>query len=60
MEEKGSSMTDTAPLVKLKNAMQKLQLEIGQFDVRVGVLEHTLLTARLRAKKNHLLQPMRA
>lgn len=51
MEQQGTSMTDTGPLVKLKNAMQRIQEEIGQFEVRLGVVEHALLESRAKAKK---------
>ncbi|KAF3857744.1 hypothetical protein F7725_010945 [Dissostichus mawsoni] len=43
MEEKGSSMSDGAPVVKIKQSLTKLKQEIIQMDVRIGVVEHTLL-----------------
>ncbi|XP_059828317.1 intraflagellar transport protein 57 homolog isoform X1 [Hypanus sabinus] len=52
MEEKGSSMTDGAPLVKIKQALTKLKQEITQMDIRIGVVEHTLLQAKLKEKSN--------
>jgi estrogen-related receptor beta like 1 len=36
MDDRGSSMTDTAPLVKMKQAMQKLKGEIKQMELRIG------------------------
>ncbi|XP_005998731.1 intraflagellar transport protein 57 homolog [Latimeria chalumnae] len=52
MEEKGSSMTDGAPVVKIKQALTKLKQEIIQMDIRIGVVEHTLLQANLKEKSN--------
>ncbi|KAM3605280.1 uncharacterized protein V6R79_023389 [Siganus canaliculatus] len=52
MEEKGSSMSDGAPVVKIKQSLMKLKQEIVQMDVRLGVVEHTLLQAKLREKSN--------
>ncbi|XP_068424026.1 intraflagellar transport protein 57 homolog [Clinocottus analis] len=50
MEEKGSSMSDGAPVVKIKQSVTKLKQEILQMEVRVGVVEHTLLQAQLKEK----------
>uniref|UniRef100_A0A8C0YG70 Intraflagellar transport protein 57 homolog n=1 Tax=Cyprinus carpio carpio TaxID=630221 RepID=A0A8C0YG70_CYPCA len=60
MEEKGST-----PVVKIHQSLTKLKQEIEQMDVRMGVVEHTLLQAKLREKNNmtrdmhatHLLEP---
>ncbi|KAJ8337304.1 hypothetical protein SKAU_G00385240 [Synaphobranchus kaupii] len=52
MEEKGSSMTDGAPVVKIKQSLTKLKQEIVQMDIRMGVVEHTLLQAKLKEKSN--------
>lgn len=52
MEDKGSSMSDGAPVVKIKQSLTKLKQEIVQMDVRIGVVEHTLLQAKLKEKSN--------
>uniref|UniRef100_A0A3Q3WC67 Intraflagellar transport protein 57 homolog n=1 Tax=Mola mola TaxID=94237 RepID=A0A3Q3WC67_MOLML len=52
MEEKGSSMSDGAPVVKIRQSLTKLKQEIVQMDVRIGVVEHTLLQAKLKEKSN--------
>lgn len=52
MEEKGSRMSDRAPVVKIKQSLNKLKQEILQMDVRIGVVEHTLLQAKLKEKSN--------
>ena len=40
----------TAPLVKIKQAIQQLKKEITQMDIRSGVVEHVLLQAKLKDK----------
>ncbi|KAM8976045.1 intraflagellar transport protein 57 homolog [Pelodytes ibericus] len=52
IEEKGSSMTDGAPLVKIKQALTKLKQETVEMDIRIGVVEHTLLQSKLKEKSN--------
>ncbi|XP_039978984.1 intraflagellar transport protein 57 homolog [Xiphias gladius] len=52
MEEKGSSMSDGAPVVKIKQSLTKLKQEIVRIDVRIGVVQHTLLQAKLKEKSN--------
>ncbi|NXW34160.1 IFT57 protein, partial [Phaetusa simplex] len=51
-EEKGNSMTDGAPLVKIKQALTKLKQETIQMDIQIGVMEHTLLQSKLKEKSN--------
>ena len=43
-------MTDASPLVKIKQALTKLKMETSQMDVRIGVIQHVLLSASLRDK----------
>lgn len=50
IEEKGSSMSDGAPVVKIKQSLTKLRQEIVQMDIRIGVVEHDLLQAKLKEK----------
>nr|XP_057924787.1 intraflagellar transport protein 57 homolog isoform X1 [Doryrhamphus excisus] len=52
MEERGSSMSDGAAVVKIKQSVSKLKQEIVRMDVRVGVVEHMLLQAKLKEKSN--------
>ncbi|KAG2458182.1 IFT57 protein, partial [Polypterus senegalus] len=52
MEEKGSSMSDGAPLVRIKQSLTKLKQEIVQMDIRIGVVEHTLLQANLKERSD--------
>jgi estrogen-related receptor beta like 1 len=39
-----------APLARIKQAMDSLQKETQQMDIRIGVLQHVLLRARLKEK----------
>merc|ERR1739844_800402 len=52
MEERGSSMTDGSPLVNIRKSLGRLKQEIINMDVRIGVVEHTLLQAKLKDKSN--------
>ncbi len=52
MEERGSSMTDGTPLVNLKRSLTRMRQEVLGMNVRIGVLEHTVLQARLKDKSN--------
>nr|CAD7199744.1 unnamed protein product [Timema douglasi] len=64
MEEWGTSMTDRTPLVNVKKCLSRMKEEVKLMDVRVGVLEHSLLQARLKDKSQFqqdisgLLQPV--
>ena len=52
MDSKGSNMTDTSPLVKIKKALQDIKTEINTFEMRIGVLGHTLLQGQVQGEKN--------
>ena len=52
MESLSSSVTDTAPIVKIKDAFQKLRGETRGIEVKIGVLSHTLMQAKLKGEKN--------
>jgi len=51
-DSKGSSMTDTAPLVRMKKALKKLREEMKQMEIRIGVLSHTLMQANMAESAN--------
>ncbi|RYH30093.1 hypothetical protein EON65_06235 [archaeon] len=46
-ESKDSGMHDTSPLVKIKAALQQLKEEIHTYDMRIGVVSNSLLSARV-------------
>ncbi|KAL9965679.1 hypothetical protein ACROYT_G029517 [Oculina patagonica] len=48
MDERGTNMTDAGPLVRIKQALTRLKQEVQQMEVRIGVVEHSLLGAKLQ------------
>jgi len=50
MDSRGNSMTDTTPLVQIKSALTSLRNEIKTFDLRIGVVSHSLMQAKIRSK----------
>lgn len=49
-EERGSSMTDTKPLVRMKDALKNLQEEMKEMELKIGVVGYTLLNAKMKSK----------
>lgn len=47
VDSKDSGISDTSPLVRIKAALQQLKNEINAFDLRSGVVSHSLLAARV-------------
>ena len=52
MEERGSSMTDGTPLVNIRRSLTRMKQEVMSMNVRIGVVEHTILQAKLKDKSN--------
>lgn len=50
MEEKSSTVMDTAPIVKMKDSFKRLRSDTRQLEVRIGVVSHTLMQAKLRQR----------
>jgi len=50
MEERSTTVTDTQPCVKLKDAFKQLRLDVRQLEVRIGVVSHTLLQGKIWQK----------
>lgn len=48
MEERGSSMTDGTPLINIKKSIGRMRGEISEMNVRIGLLEYSLMCARIR------------
>jgi len=46
-ESKDSGIHDTSPLVRIKAALQQIKAESCAFDLRIGVVSHNLLAARV-------------
>lgn len=53
-ESKDSGLHDTSPLVKIKAALQQIKSDIYGFDLRIGVVAHSLLSARVNENNNRL------
>jgi estrogen-related receptor beta like 1 len=53
MDEIGNGMTDSKPLINIKSAVLQLKSEIKTMDLRIGVMEHSLMQNKLT--KPHLL-----
>ena len=43
-------MTDSSPVVKIKEALMKMQKELKSMDVRLGVLSHTVLQYKTKER----------
>ncbi|KAI8894340.1 intra-flagellar transport protein 57 [Globomyces pollinis-pini] len=50
MDDLGNGMTDSKPLIAIKQGVTKLKAEIKQMNLRIGVIENTLLNAKLKGK----------
>lgn len=48
LDEKGSSMTDGTPLINIKKTITKMKNEISEMNIRIGVLEYSLMCSRIR------------
>ncbi|EGI68635.1 Intraflagellar transport protein 57-like protein [Acromyrmex echinatior] len=48
MDERGSSMTDGTPLINIKKMITRMKNEISEMNIRIGVLEYSLMCARVR------------
>ncbi|CAE7611177.1 ift57, partial [Symbiodinium microadriaticum] len=46
-ESRDSGMNDTSPLVRIKAALQQIKAEVHEFDLRIGVMAHSVLAARV-------------
>jgi estrogen-related receptor beta like 1 len=51
-ESRDSGIHDTSPLVRIKSALQQIKQESCAFDLRIGVVSHLLLAARVSANKH--------
>lgn len=51
LDTRGSSLADASPLVRIKAALATLRGELGQMEVRIGVVSHTLAQLSLADKQ---------
>jgi len=47
MDERGNNISDQKPLVNIKQALTRLKKEISEMDLRIGVCQHQLMTAKV-------------
>lgn len=57
-ESKDSGMHDTSPLVRIKAALQQIKSEVHQFDLRIGVVAHSVLLSRINTTNRRRLGVM--
>ncbi len=60
LEERGSSMSDASPLVRIKGAIKAVKDELRGMDVRIGVVGHSLVQRGLRDRQARVAQGMMA
>lgn len=53
MEERGSSMTDTSPLIRIKAALANIRNEIKSLDLQIGVCGHVVMQNRISHKAEY-------
>merc|ERR1719364_430798 len=51
MSDRSNSMTDSQPLKQIKDALNRIKTEIKTFELRIGVVNHTLMQAKLKTGK---------
>jgi intraflagellar transport protein 57 len=51
IEEREARISDTTPLMQIKDAVSRVRNEIKQMSLRIGVLQHTVLHYTLRQSK---------
>jgi len=54
VEEKGRSITDTSVLVERKSSLQRLKVDVREYDVQIGLLDHFCLQKRVFDAKRKL------
>lgn len=51
MDDLGSGMTDAKPLMAIKQGSIRIKADIKQMDLRIGVIESSLLHVKLKRKE---------
>jgi len=59
IDSKDSGINDTSPLVRIKAALQQIKSEISVFDLRIGVVANSLLSARVDIARKKLITMQR-
>merc|ERR1712166_750792 len=58
MEGLSSTVTDTTPVVKLKDAFKVLRYDTKQIEVRIAVVNHTLMQSTIRQRPEDMRKRM--
>lgn len=53
LEKRGDRMTDTTPLMKLKDALDTINKDIKNFDLQIALLDNTITQHALRNPNSH-------
>lgn len=51
-DSKDAGANDTSPLIRIKAALQQIKTEIMNYDLRIGVVSNSLMTAKHTAIKS--------
>ena len=54
LDERGSNISDSSPVVRIKAAIKSIKVELQQMSVRTGVLQHQLLQVMLAKSRDRL------
>ena len=54
LDERGSNISDSSPVVRIKAAIKSIKSELQQMSVRTGVLQHQLLQVMLAKSRERL------
>ena len=49
INEQGGIMTDISPVMKIKKAIHAMKADIGNLDIRIGVVGNTLLHLKMKS-----------
>ena len=59
-ESRDSGASDASPLVRIKAALQQIKAEIQAFDLRIGVVSHSVLAARVASNSRRRVRSARS
>ena len=54
LDERGSNISDSSPVVRIKAAIKNIKSEQQQMSVRIGVLQHQLLQVMMAKSRERL------
>ena len=54
VDARGSNISDSTPVVRIKGAIKGIKTEVQQMSVRIGVLQHQLTQVQLAKSRSRL------